>query len=299
MPIQQTISKLYSPGRLVSFLTLSIIAVVGLCRTAYSAQNPTDAPPISIDSPRALSEAVLMLVQKFGYVITYEDARLSYVDDLQDLTTQRHANLDFLKKSGSAREIVPIAETLQFNLPVLGTAVAPDGMATLLKRILANHAANKQGAHFELRQRGSVFHVVPTEVRNASGTWISAPSVLDTPITTPKTEGPLPLLLQEFCHRVRAVNRASIVLGQIPMNALAGRQVALDAKSESARDLLLELLNATGQRLTWLLDYDAATQQYYLGIVQVPNQAGSEAGSAALQIPTPTGGGMTSVSPPQ
>jgi hypothetical protein len=94
-------------------------------------------------------------------------------------------------------------------------------------------------------------------------------------------------------------NGASIVLGQIPMNAVAGRQVVLDAKSESAGDFLLELLNATGQRLTWLLDYDAATQQYYLGIVQVPNQAASEAGSAAVEMPAPTAGGMTSVSPPQ
>ena len=63
---------------------LALIALLSLVRGAPVAAQGTDQSVV-INDPRPLAEAVLMLEAKSGQVITYEDPRYVYQDDVVDI----------------------------------------------------------------------------------------------------------------------------------------------------------------------------------------------------------------------
>jgi hypothetical protein len=241
--------------------------------TAHGAEPTNQATSFTVESPRALSQAVLMLIQRYGYVITYEDAPLTYTGDFHDYTSEIHSDLSYLKKSGTVREIAPTRETLTLNLMSSGAMSDPNNMASVIEQILKEHAVLNRGGRFRLQQTEGVFHIVPTEVRDARGEWVSHGSLLNAAITIPEIEGPSAMLLDAICAAVSKATHTHVLVGHVPMNAVADYRGVLAANGEPARNVLLRMLNGTERKFSWMLDYAPAMQQYYLSIVLVPDRA--------------------------
>jgi hypothetical protein len=247
--------------------------------TAHGAEAPREATSFTVESPRALSEAVLILIQRYGYVITYEDAPLAYTGDLQDLTSERHGDLSYLKKRGAVRETVPLSETLTVNLPAPSDMNDPKNVAAVIEQMLMDHANHNQGGHFRLQQTEGYFHIVPSEVRDSHGEWVSHGSILEANISMPELEGPGAVLLDAICAAVGNATHTQVVVGSIPNNVLIPYRGVVSARSEPARVVLLRMLKDTERRLTWMLEYDASRGQYILSIVLVPDRAAPAAPS--------------------
>jgi hypothetical protein len=262
---------------LALFLNLVPVLKDGM---AHSADAADQAKSFTVESPRAPSEAVLLLIQRYGYVITYEDAPLAYSGDLQDLTSERHADLSYLKKPGAVREIVPHSETLTVNLPAPRDMSDPSNMAAVLEQMLETHEMSHQGGRFRLQQTEGVFHIVPTDVRDSHGKWVAHESILEAKISVAKLEGPVAILLVTICAAVSDATRTHVVLGHVPMDAPADYRGVLAANDEPARSVLLRMLNGTHRRLSWLLEYDAGMPEYIPGIILVPDRAGVAAPAA-------------------
>jgi hypothetical protein len=222
-----------------------------------------------------------MLTERYGYVITYEDAPLTYKEDLQDLTLERHADLSYLKKPGTVRELVPMSEALTIKPMPASAMNDPKNMLAVIDQMLKDHEVSNRGGRFHLQQTDGVFHIVPSEVRDSSGQWVLHAPVLDTKITLPELERSGPATLEAICKAVSDATHIPVGVGHIPINALASYHGVLAARDEPARNVLMRMLNGTGHRLTWLLEYDAGTQRYYLGVMQVPDRPSST-------VPSPT-----------
>jgi hypothetical protein len=134
-----------------------------------------------------------------------------------------------------------------------------------------------------LQQTEGVFHIVPAEVRDSQGKWVAHESILDAKISVPELEGPGAVLLDAICTAVSDATHTHVVLGHVPMNALADYRGVLAANDEPARSVLLRMLNGTHRRFSWLLEYDAGMPEYILGIVLVPDRAGVAAPAAPPQ----------------
>jgi hypothetical protein len=226
-----------------------------------------------VESPRALSQAVLTLIETYGYLITYEDAPLTYSGDLQDVTNERHADLSYLKKPGAVREIIPLSETLTVPLLPPGAMNDPKNITAMIEQMLKEHAARNQGGRFRLQQTDGYFHIVPSEVRDSRGEWVSQASILEAKISIPKGERSGPVMLDTICKAISDATHTNVGVGHIPMNALEPYRSLLVAQDEPARNVLLRMLSGANRRFTWMLDYLPGMQQYSLSIVLVPDRA--------------------------
>jgi hypothetical protein len=236
---------------------------------AADAEPADQATSFTVDGPRALSQAVLILIQQYGYAVTYEDAPLTYSDDLQDMTTQHHADLSYLKKPGAVREIAPVGETFTVHLPPPNSMNDPTDVAAVLRRMLKEHAASARGGRFRVLQADGVFHIVPTDVRDIHGEWVSHGSLLETKISVPEMRRSGAQMLDVICKAVSAATQSQIVVGAIPLNAFASVQGVWSAKDEAAREFLWRVLNSGDRKYTWELDYDPAMHHYFLSVILV------------------------------
>jgi hypothetical protein len=272
------ISSKFDPVSVVLIRCLGValfgnVVALASSSTACSAEATSQATSFTVEDPRAVAQTVLTLIERYGYVITYEDPPLVYAGDVQDLTAERHADMSYLKKPGAVREVVPMSETLTIKLPPPGSINNPQSMSALLEQVVQAHNANSHGGHLRLQQTEGVFHVVPFESKGPSGQWVSRGSLLDVSITLPESERSGAEMLDTICRAVSNATGAHVVVGHIPLNIVASYRGILVANDEPARSVLLRALSGTHRRLTWMLDYDAGAQRYYLSIVPVPNRA--------------------------
>jgi hypothetical protein len=265
------------PNRVGLVRCLCVAMMFGLILSTQIAARADPAPAdqtasFSVDGPRALSQAVLTLIQQYGYAVTYEDAPLTYGGDLQDMTSQTHVELSYLKKPGAVREIAPVGETFTVQLPPPTSMADPKEVAALLDRILKEHATSARGGRFRVQKEDGAFHIVPTEVRDIHGKWISHKSLLDTKISIGKLTRSGVLMLDAICKAISAATQSQVVVGAIPWNAFAPVQGVWSAKDEPARKTLWRMLNSGERKFTWILDYDPARRRYYLSVILVPER---------------------------
>jgi hypothetical protein len=282
-------------------LFVGLVVAVGVNDSIAQDAETVDQPTsFTVESPRALSQAVLMLIERYGNVITYEDAPLVYGGDLQDLTNERHADLSYLKKPGAVREIVPFDETLTVHLPALSAMKDPENVAAVIEQMLKDHAIHNQGGRFRLQQTEGVFHIVPVGVRDVRGEWVSHRSLLEARISVPAGERSGPAMLDAICQAVSEATHTHVVVGYLPLNTLAPYRGVLAAQDEPARSVLLRVLAGSQRRFTWLLDYLPQMQQYSLSIILVPDRTapsgpepapavGPHRTSSAAVVPTDPG----------
>jgi hypothetical protein len=247
---------------------LIVVAVLGIRIT--SAQG---SATLAVDDPRPVEKAVEMLVLRYGYVITYEDPRYEYGDDLEDVTSKVRKDMDKYPPGSAPKVIIPRGEKLTFSMPPV---TGPQDVRSTLNTLV--QISRGRGGHFRVLESGGVFHVLPTEVRDTNGNWAATGSIFDARISIPSQERTERQLIDVICTAASSAAHINVVSsgGSWIAHGISSTPsppvYAFQANNEVARDVLTRALAITKQaKRTWLLLYDVSQRAYFLSILAVPD----------------------------
>lgn len=220
---------------------------------------------------RPVLRAALALTAKYGYVITYEEPIYTDPDDLKDVTAQHNA-----PPHSTRRILIPRGGDVQLPLPA-GGSVNQETMYVLLQTLLQSwNASNQGGAHFAVKEDGAVFHIVPTEVRDADGNWQPVTSILYEPLSFANAVGTRDQTLQRICDAIRVGIRVNCLPdGAVIVGPPQTQQYRLAAYAEPGESVLTRALKTMGKN-SWYLLYDPTEHAYYMNIIREPEPLSTE-----------------------
>ena len=124
----------------------------------------------------------------------------------------------------------------------------------LVKRLIQTfNESYPDGAQFELRDTGRVYHVVPVVVRQKTGAIVPHESPLDQPITVVAQDTDAMSAISAILAAVKTQRGSSILVGNVPIGLLVRVKVSLASDNESARTLLVRVLQTAAPTLSWRL----------------------------------------------
>lgn len=264
--------------------------------THHALAQTGNGPQLHIDDPRPVAKAVEELVSLYKYVVTYEDPHWTYSGDLLDVTTQVRQDLGRYHTGNAPKVTRPLGGKLTLTVPPSSPANTQT-MASVLDQLMRLQSTRGEGGHFRVVQVGDVFHVVPSEVRDQNGNWISQRSILEVPISLPMENRSESEMLEAIVKAVSAADRVKFYVGG---GAGTGGGIAnphrpasypLGADNELASSVLMRALHLLNdqkfgtwivQRLTWQVLYDSDENAYFLNLSVVPDRTPSP-GSTSVQ----------------
>jgi hypothetical protein len=257
-----------SKAQLVMALILSAVGIMsvmilighgpdGVAAGLAQRTNNSDKIILAAQEGRPLAHVILMLEAQYGWIITYEDPRYAYADDIRDAT----------EKGNAVKTLVPKGGKLTFEYDKRAKDLPLDP-AVVVRQLLIAQARSGIAGQFRMEQDGRDIHVIPTAVKDASGRLRPNKSVLDAPITVAEKERNGLQTLEAFCAAVGKVTHMRVMVGTIPLNLFYRRKFQLGATRQVARAVLVHLLEETGNgtRLSWRLLYDPGDKIYMLNI---------------------------------
>src|SRR5712691_5723123 len=104
------------PGRKTCVLVLLCSAVAGIlvipgftARGGGGLGKKVSQEPVkvslSVQDPRPVAKAIVMLEARYGWIVTYEDPRYAYADDIADVTEKVRNDLHKYRE-GEARRVL-------------------------------------------------------------------------------------------------------------------------------------------------------------------------------------------------
>lgn len=227
-----------------SFVTVLTI----VCTSAHDAasRQPQRVDLSIVAGGRPLAAAIRELEDRFGWVVTYEDPPYEWAVDIEDVTLA-------VSKSPNAtnRVLVPRTRSFAFRYP----DTDDPRPSAVLSAMLRDHNLGGYG-EFRLIGSGSAFHVVPSMSANERGIPTARRSRLDVAVTLDDRERTAQELIEAVIAQVRVATGIHVVVGTTPISLLMQTKLRSSAKDESARDVLLRALAATGNKLSWQLFCD-------------------------------------------
>jgi hypothetical protein len=217
---------------------------------------------LSIDDPRPIAEAVKLIQNKYGLIITYEDPRFSYEGDLVDKTDPQYRQ----EHPGGYKALTAKGGHLEINYVLSQVTGKPESTQALLQQVLDAAAAAGHPGRFQIKQTGRFFHVVPRQVKNSRGEWVDQNSILDLPISFPERQRTVFETLETILKAVSQEAGIRVGVGTAPMNTLIRIQTTQGASSEIARDVLIRTLESTKHKLSWRLLYSPGQKLYALNL---------------------------------
>jgi len=262
--------------RRLKFSVLTWIAVSLVAQSSLASGST-----LTISDGRPVAAGVQELITRYGYVITYEDPRYSYDADVEDVT-----NLVTSDGRPNRRILVPRTSTLIFSVPSL-TSIDQNAMLSSLQSLVQAQRNVGQGGRFDILQAEGVFHLIPTQVRDETGNWISQGSILDTLITLPSEKRNEFGVFAAICNAIAAATHTKISVAGFSGGIYSRSNPApylIGASHERARDVLMKALSLmqdpsnkrwSVNKMSWLLFFDPTNQSYVLNIVDVPTVTSS------------------------
>jgi hypothetical protein len=224
---------------------------------------------LSVQDPRPLAKAIKMLEGKYGWVITYEDPRYVHPSEIADVTNTVRKDLYKYRPGEAPRVLVPKGGALSIQYDVMSDTGFPIDREAVLRQLLDANSANGNAGRFRLEKTGEVLHVIPTASKISEETFAEQESVLDAVITLPEQERSSAQTLEAICAAVSDATHTHVGVGTIPLNRFLQHRDQKGTYGETARDVLLKLLERTGTNLTWRLLYDPGLKVYALNIHEV------------------------------
>ena len=246
-----------------AFLIVGIFAAAAAVATSNdkaALEEKGGKTTLTVEGPRPVAKAVETLMQKYGSVITYEDPRYSYAEDLDDVTEQVRKDLDKYSPGKAPKVIVPA-----------GGALSVTSSSGEVGDILNQITQASEHGHFKVVRTGDVLHVVPTEVRDKNGNWIPQTSILDARISLPAQDRSAYQTIKAICQAVGAAAHAQVEYGAPiggGLRAENGPPAAyrLEANDEPARSVLMRamaMIFPPGRKMTWELFYGSPQDPSY------------------------------------
>jgi hypothetical protein len=202
---------------------------------------------VSVVDPRPLATAVEQLEKRFGWVITYEDPFYLHTSDIEDVTLAVRRDGNFSKRVLAPRGGL---FNFQYSVPQAGNVL---DASAVLSKLLEDYQLTGHPGVFRMRRTGDVFHIVPSQTRNAAGQLESVVPFLETDISLPAGDRTSLRMVEEITSAVSNPDRGRVGVGTVPINLMMQVRVQGGARNEHARTVLLRTFNATGRTLSWAL----------------------------------------------
>lgn len=252
MEIKRILNRFWLMGAIWITLSSPVIAQVKLAEKNVETariENIDNKARIVVESGRPLASAALELATQYGWQINYEDPPFLDPQDLQDVTAMvsRTPNPEH-------RVLFPKGGTLEAEFPL--SAGKPENPAHILQSLIEAHHQKGNPGLFRLEQRGSVFTIVPTGVKDKRGQLIDQKSLMDTHISLAIQEGTLEIMVNAITAAVTQTSGTKVGVFTAPINFFYQTKVRLNTNSGTARDLLQSTLDASGAKLAWQLRCD-------------------------------------------
>jgi hypothetical protein len=204
---------------------------------------------IDVTAPRPLAEAALLLEQRFGRMVTYEDAPFHHPDDM-------------IRDEGG--RVIPRGGRIVVQY------AAEDNLQQVITKCLKAHTHSGYPGMFAAEESDDGYHIVPRGFRDAGGAMEERVPLLDTQITLPSNNRSGLQVVEEIALAVSAARGNSISPGSVPMNALMQHTSAGNPATRSARDQLINLFHEMEMYLSWQLLNNPRTNEFFLNIHSVP-----------------------------
>jgi hypothetical protein len=192
---------------------------------------------ISVTEPRPLARVAEILTTRYGVPVSYEDvSAYAYDGDLSAATSE--------KQGPRAAAILPRSSSLKFFPEALAISfdpvrtADPAAVAKMLGGILAQHEAAGNPGRFKLLETAAGLVIVPTAVRDYSGTFIPDQSLLDMRISFQAAAGDADSALLAFRDALKAVSGK-----EVSIEGFWAQSGPVGANNEIARDVLARILN--------------------------------------------------------
>lgn len=290
-----------------------LLAFLGIA-TAQDSHNKDSATltpngtsiTLDIESGRPVLRAVLTFEQRYGYVITYEDPGYVFSDDLTDATSD--VRRDHRPAGSKVRSIMlPRTTRLSMQIPA-SSCISKADMEALLSQLVETQSDEGPGGHFRAEQSesGSLFHVIPTEVRDSNGSWQPAVSPLDARISFPaakRTEQQLLAVIANAVSISAGVRMGATINGGVTifLGPQQHHDFNIGADDETAREVLTRILTANPhvrQSYTLMRAVEEGPNSYFLVMMDMPANPTCQAVKPPPPPPPPHGSSCAACGPP-
>jgi hypothetical protein len=221
------------------------------------------AQTITINDPRPVDAATLILESTFGWPITYEDTPRVFQGDLEDVTAQVRRDGKSASEPGVMPTLIPHGGSFFFSLedrPQLASGTRAPEAATraAILEMLKGYSGSVGGVEmFALTDSNGVFHIVPTQRKSASGKLEKVVPVLDTVVNIPAGQRTAVELVRVICESVSSQTGVHVAEA-VPANLFRLRKTQIASlPNESARSILSRLFAelAMPRPVSWHLLY--------------------------------------------
>ncbi len=203
---------------------------------------------ISANSPRPLEQVLGVLQRRFGWVVNYEDPQ--YV-----------AASDVVLEPGGGHSQLPAGGGFSVDF----SATAPNE-EKILHQVVDAYNNSKNPGRFELRHDSNGnFCIVGTAAHDMKGNISPQQVPLDLLLTVAAEERSINDTLTRICEEISKQMHSDLVVGISPRSVLVNRAQIGGAKI-AARELLIQSLITTHQKLYWRLFFDPNSRTYLLNI---------------------------------
>lgn len=255
-----------------------VIAVaLGLWAAAQSSAQMAPKTAVAQGS-RTLAKALDLIQDHYRVAISYEDAEYSFGGDLMDATD---AGWRKQHPDDPRRSLVPRGASLTVEFPPSFNGDRLNGAFSAVARMLNAHDLQALPGRFRLVQDGATLFVVPREIRDRDGVWVSATSPFDAAVDLQRQDWNTLQLVKEVADQILKRTGRKVVLGNVPMNFLMNQHVQLEAHGESARQVLTRAFREGGWRppaaplskqdIMWRLYYAPDEEVYALNLDAPPD----------------------------
>jgi hypothetical protein len=223
---------------------------------------------LSVQDPRPVAKAIVMLEVRYGWIITYEDPRYVYADDIADVTEKVRNDLHKYREGEAPRVLIPKGGELSFGYDVKNQPNSVLDPLVVVQQLLAAQAASPNAGKFRMERDNKIIHVIPSAIRDRSGRLAPQQSALDTVVTLAAKERTGLRTLEALCAAVSKATQTRVVVGTIPLGLFLQHKDHQGISSRKARDVLVQLLESIGKgtKLSWQLFYDPGMKIYALNI---------------------------------
>jgi hypothetical protein len=243
-----------------SILWLVVIATacVGL---VIGAGGSVQTESITVDDPRPLAEAVKHFQGRYGWIVTFEDPRHEMKDVIDVTDAVRNPAAAPTQHRVFGPRGGPFTATFQNPAP----DSSPAEVAEVLDVIVAAYNQTGYPGSFRVIRTDEVFHVLPQS------------SILETRVSLLPQAGRNTFdALRSVLGAISSTTGQQVVLGTSPFNLLVQTKMEEGATAETARNLLVRILQGTGKSLSWRLLYSLDLQKYALNIQIVDNRKSAQ-----------------------
>ncbi len=226
-------------------------------------EHKVGSATVKANDPRPLMQAVAALNEEYGWMVDYEDPPYTSDSDLLDVTDDqwraRHPN--------GRRVTILAGGAFESTYQEDSVNIRPEGGAAILQKIVADYNRTSNPGRFTLASQGrGRFTVIGSAVKNGVGQEEKVVPVLDTHISIPVAKRTTGEAIGLILHELSAKCNCKVGDGGGPINLLINSNVTTGGNDISARQLLIQTLDATGELMIYTLWYSQNTSTYLLSL---------------------------------